>query len=83
MKETRVFQQTGDFVAMHLAEDWCKDQGISVGSGERGRPRGLLRGDFTIAKWRNLNENERAALDGEMTGDMRNGPITIQMKAAA
>jgi len=75
-----VFLQTGDFQAMHSAQDWCKERGISVGHMERGSPRGLLRGDFDIAKWRNLSPSERYALDGRMTGDMRNGPVVINIK---
>ncbi|WP_114973364.1 hypothetical protein [Rhodoferax ferrireducens] len=75
-----VFSQAGDFQAMQAAETWCKHHGISCGSGQGREPRGLLRGDFLIAKWRNLNKHERIALDGTMTGDMRNGPVTINIK---
>jgi hypothetical protein len=71
------FSNVGEFKAMQAAEDWCAEQGISVGPCQRGDPRGLLRGDFYVAKWRNLSEDERAALDGLMTGDMRNGPVIV------
>jgi hypothetical protein len=78
-----VFEQKGDFQAVAAAEDWCRERGISVGSMERGNPRGLLRGDFAIAKWRNLSVQERIDLDGAMTGDMRNGPVIIRIKGEA
>jgi hypothetical protein len=74
------FANTGDFAAMYAAEDWCKQNGYSVGSSQRGSPRGLLRGDWLIAKWRNLTAAERRQLDGQMTGDMRNGPVTVRVK---
>lgn len=34
-------------------------------------------------KWRNLNRVERAMLDGELTGDPRNGPITVELREQA
>lgn len=76
-----VFEQAGDFLAMYAAEDWCRLNGVSYGSAERGSPRGLLRGDFNISKWRNLSLQDRADLHGRMTGDMRNGPVMIEMQA--
>lgn len=82
MKKTIVFDHQGDFAAMYAAELWCAKNGISSGSCQQGAPRGLLYGNIQIAKWRNLNAKERAALDGQMKGDMRNGPVTIEMKSA-
>lgn len=74
---TIVFDRTGDFEACNAAEKWCRDRGISVGEMQGPAPRGLLVGDFWIAKWRNLNAAEKRALNGRMTGDMRHGPVTI------
>ena len=74
------FNQAGDFAASRAAEAWCEARGISVGRTERGRPRGLLYGDFDISKWHNMSKAEIAALDGLMTGDMRNGPVHIEIK---
>lgn len=74
------FADEGDFQAMHAAERWCAENGYSVGSSALGLPRGLMRGDWLIAKWRNLTNQERAQLDGQMVGDMRNGPITVRVK---
>lgn len=75
-----VFDQVGTFAALYAAQDWCKANGISYGSSQAGAPTGLLRGDFAISKWRNLSTSERAELDGTMTGDFRNGPVTIDLK---
>lgn len=78
MRET--FTGTRDFEAVGKAEDWCRERGLSVGSAERGSPRGILLGDVTIAKWRNLTATERAQLHGQMSGDMRNGPVHVDLK---
>lgn len=76
-------QEEGDdtFAAMYAAEKWCANHGISVGrSCGQGYPRGLLYGDYDIAKWRNLTGEHRASLDGRMTGNMRGGPVTVDLK---
>lgn len=38
-----------------------------------------MRGNYLIGKWRNLTGAERAALDGAMTGDGGNGPVTVTL----
>ena len=78
---TKAFNQVGDFVACNAAEEWCKENGISVGRMQGPAPRGLLRGDFDIAKWRNLSRSEIEQLHGRMTGDMRNGPVVVSINA--
>lgn len=76
-----VFNSDGtDFSAMRDAEKWCEDNGISVGRMQAGCPRGLLRGDFDIAKWRNLDKWDILQLDGTMKGDMRHGPVVVELK---
>jgi len=77
MSETTkiTFSQTGDFEAMHAAEQWCADNGYSVGSMQRDDPRGLLKGDCDISKWRNLSAVDRFELDGTMS------PVVIELKA--
>jgi hypothetical protein len=77
MKTT--FAQTGDFSAMNEAEKFLEANGYSIGSCERGSPRGILKGDWTIAKWRNLDKTDVAAMHGKMTGDMRNGPVLVEL----
>jgi hypothetical protein len=75
----KTFDQPGDFEAMHAAETFLETAGFSVGRMQRGDPRGILFGDFDIAKWRNLNARERAGLHGHLIGDMRAGPVTIRI----
>lgn len=78
------FNQTGDFVAVDLARVWLKDHGYSYGSMCMDMPIGILKGDWRIAKWRNLTGKERDQLDGQMvSSDFRNGPVVIQLKESA
>jgi len=70
----------GNFEACREAVAWCHERDIAVGAMERGQPRGLLTGPYYIAKWHNLSGPERRQLDGTMTGDMRHGPVTIELK---
>ena len=72
-----LFQQVGEFEACRAAEKWLAQNGYSVGRMQAGSPRGILKGDIDIMKWRNLSAEERAALHGRMTGNMRHGPVTI------
>lgn len=77
------FEQQGDFEACYAAEAWCRENGISFGSMERGFPIGLMRGDYLISKWTNMTRAEQEACHGTMTaegGRFRNGPIVITMK---
>lgn len=79
----KIFEQAGDdFQACYDAERWCEERGIAVGAMEHGQPRGLLLGPYLISKWRNLSGPERRTLDGTMTGDMRHGPVAIELKGA-
>lgn len=66
---TYEFQGDGsDFSALAEAEKWLRDHGFSVGSMQRGDPRGILFGDWDIAKWRNLSDQDKKELDGTMVG---------------
>lgn len=75
----KVFDATGPFEAERAAEEWRKERDIAVGSMERNQPRGLAFGPYVISKWSNLRPHERNSLDGTMTGDMRHGPVTIEL----
>lgn len=79
---TKTFSEPGTFHALYAAQKWLAQNGYCFGSTCRGSPIGVLKGDFIIAKWRNLTKREIDQLDGELSGDMRNGPVTIHLKAA-
>lgn len=69
------------FDALYKAQNWLTENGYSYGRQERGAPTGIKRGDCIISKWRNLSAADRAAMDGVMEGDFRNGPVMIRIKA--
>ena len=79
IKETITFEGKEDFEAFGKAEDWCKENKISMGSMQRSDPIALMRGEWNISKWRNISATERKSLDGTLTGEKRSGPVTIQM----
>lgn len=70
---------TGDFAAETRAVAMLEDCGFSVGHLQAHAPRGILFGLYDIQKWRNLNAAERQALHGVMTGDMRTGPVVVEI----
>lgn len=74
------FSGVNDFEASQKAEAWCEEHGLSVGRMDRHDQRGILLGDFDIAKWHNLSHGERMALHGVMSGDMRRGPVHVDLK---
>lgn len=75
------FNQTGNFSAVNAARDWLRDHGYSYGSMCGDMPIGILKGDWCIAKWRNLTPKERNQLDGKLiSSDFRNGPVVIKLK---
>ena len=66
------------FEALSAAEEFCREQGFSIGTHQRQAPRGLKRGDFNIQKWRNLSAADRKLMDGAILGaDKRHGPILV------
>jgi len=75
------FDQQGDFKAYYAAEKWCKENGVSHGSMQRGNPIGLMRGDYVISKWSNMTKKEQGECHGLMKSvSFRNGPVIIEMK---
>jgi hypothetical protein len=74
-----VFDQVGDFAASREAEAWCAKHGYAVGAAEEGRARGIRKGDAPLGTWTGLRQCDKDALDGRMTGDMRTGPVLVEL----
>ena len=49
-----------EFASDVLAEEALKRAGFSVGTRQRGAPRGILHGNYLISKWRNADHDLRA-----------------------
>ncbi|HLI67204.1 MAG TPA: hypothetical protein VKU90_12645 [Caulobacteraceae bacterium] len=81
--ETFMFEGRRAFAAMRAAEQFLDQRGFSYGQSEPGKPRGIALGAFDIPRWSDLGPAQRAALDGEMAGDMRQGPVSVRLSAAA
>lgn len=75
--KTLAFNDVGTFVALHRMEAEMSAAGFSVGRGCAGMPTGLLFGDFDMAKWKNLNREDRDGLHGVVTGSRREGPLLV------
>ncbi len=75
----KAFDSTLPFEASRDAEEWCEERGISVGQMEREKPRALFHEPCHVGKWSSLSGPERRQMHGKMTGDMRHGPVTIEL----
>ncbi len=73
----KIFDNKGTFEALHAAQSWCKENGFSFGPTCVCAPQAVLKGDWDIAKWRNLTPSERNDIDGTISGDGREGPMTV------
>lgn len=74
------FYAEGTFESLYMANKWCNDNGYSYGSLCGHQPVCLLKGDYGIAKWKNLTDEERDQCHGVMTSpDFREGIVTIKI----
>ncbi len=72
------FYEPGTFHSMYAAQRWLKENGYSVGSTCFKSYCGILKGDFIIAKWKNLTPDEIKQLDGVMwSSDYREGVVQV------
>ena len=80
---TMRFENTGErFSALRQAQEWCRDNGYSMGTMQRGAPMGVKRGDCIISKWRHMDEATRQLMDGQVHGQgtsFRNGWVEIRI----
>jgi hypothetical protein len=74
------FKESGTFASYYKACEWLRNNGYSYGSMCSDEPIGILKGEYSIAKWKNLTDKERKALDGIMTSnDFREGEVNIKL----
>lgn len=77
--KSKTFSQTGPFTAVTAAEEYLRKRGFTVGQMQGDAPRGIRLGDCNIPKWRSLTTSDIRALHGAITGNSRNGPITVDL----
>lgn len=76
----KVFKAEGDFKSYYKAERFLDDNGYSYGSSDISAYVAIWKGDCYISKWRNLSSKEKSECHGLITGDHRNGPVTVTIK---
>jgi len=76
----KTFKANGTFQAYYDACGWLKENGYSYGSMCGHEPIGIMKGNYCIAKWKNLTKQEQKSLDGTMTGEFREGDVKITIK---
>lgn len=52
------------FACENNAEKYLESKGYAVGRMQSGSPRGLMKGNYDIMKWRNLDRDDKQRLDG-------------------
>lgn len=82
----KTFENTGhDHSGLDAARAWLRDHGFSYGSLQGPAPVGILRGEYEIAKWRNLTARERRELHGTIEPGplgFRAGPAIVKLHEA-
>lgn len=78
IKEKHEFNVQGTFESYYAASSWAKANGYEAGSMDGYNPIALMKDYNYVAKWHNLNKEERATVDGVMISDyFREKPVTI------
>lgn len=77
----KTFPNTGDdFSGLYAAKDWLQENDFAIGSPQRDAPLGIKKDkDSYVPKWGNMDDDEIESLDGKMTGNYRNGTVTVEL----
>ena len=75
------FKVEGTFQSMYAAQRWVKEQGYGYGSSSAMHPTAVMKGDYHSydlpEKMKNFTQKEKNNVHGIITGDMRDGPVTV------
>lgn len=78
IEQKLTFKEKGTFDSYHKAKEWLHQNGYSEGSMARNMPIGLLKGNFSIPKWYNMNKDDMTELDGVIvSSDFREGQVEV------
>lgn len=76
----KTFDSAETFHAYDQAEEYCKSLGLSVGHMCSPMPTGVKKGDFDIAKWKNLDNKDKREMDGVIVAEsFRDGPVSVYL----
>lgn len=82
VKTEIIFDVPGTWQALRSAERWCTEKGYGTGSGDYPNPIAISDGPYDhTQKWHNFTTHEKKTCFGIITGDMREGPMTIRIFA--
>jgi hypothetical protein len=72
------FDDSDTFGAYRKAEAYCNEFGYSTGSISSPLPTAIKKGDYHVAKWKNLTRKEIESIDGVILADsFREGPVKL------
>jgi hypothetical protein len=79
----QTFKVDGTFQSMCAAQAWIKEQGYSYGSSSAVEPVAVMKGDYYSyglpEKMKNFTASQKNSVHGIMTGDHREGPVTVYL----
>lgn len=81
--EQKEFKVPGTFESMYAAQNWLTENGYSYGSTSATEPAAVMKGDYygydLPHKMKNFAAKEKRMVHGIITGDMREGPVTVYL----
>jgi hypothetical protein len=83
IKQQLTFEQKGTWSALNAAMAELKKQGYDYGSMDYPNPIAVVYGDYQNhvlnlpEKWHNFKPVQKNAIDGKLTGNFREGPVTL------
>ena len=82
-KEVKKFDIPGTFESMYAAQHWLTEKGYGYGSSSCGYPVAVMKGDYydygLPHKMKNFTAKEIASVHGQITGNLREGPVTVTL----
>lgn len=83
MVEKVTFSNVGTWEAKNAALEWARSRGFTAGSTCAMLPLALVKGDYDATplpwKWKNFRKGDHQYVDGMITGDFREGPVTVSI----
>lgn len=79
--EQEAFTVAGTFQSMYAAQKWIRDKGYDYGSSSALEPTAVMKGNYydygLPHKMKNFTVKEKQMVHGIITGNMREGPVTV------
>ena len=83
MSKKIYFNNVGTFEALYSAQAWLSSNGYGYGSSSVGNPIAITEGDYYAKdlphKMKNFAKEDYTKIVGVITGDIRNGPVSIEI----